>query len=74
MIRTVVSGILAIAIAVAFFGVVLLKIHEPVLWIVVGIGILMMIWNVVDGVREARDVHTADDTLPEGQQQRGGVS
>ncbi|MDX1540704.1 MAG: hypothetical protein R3349_04815 [Geminicoccaceae bacterium] len=74
MLRTVVSGIVSLAIALLFFGVVLLKIQEPVLWIVVGIGVAMMIWNIVDGVRDAKLVHDTQDTLPTGQQERHGVS
>lgn len=74
MVRTVISGIVALAIALTFFSVLLLKVQEPVLWIVIGIGVLMMVWNIVDGVRNARVASDAADVLPEGQQERGGVS
>jgi len=74
VVRTVISGIVALAIALTFFSVLLLKVQEPVLWIVIGIGVLMMVWNIVDGVRNARVASDAADVLPEGQQERGGVS
>lgn len=77
MLRTVVSGVVSLAIAIIFMGVLLLKIHEPVLWIVVGIGVAMMIWNIVEGVRDAKlvsDAQGAQGSLPTGQQERQGVS
>lgn len=74
MIRTVASGIVALAIAMTFFGVLLLKVQEPVLWIVVGIGFAMMVWNIIDGVRSTSAFDAASPDLPEGQQKRGGVS
>lgn len=74
MLRTVVSGIVALAIAIVFLSVLLLKIQEPVLWIVVGLGVAMMVWNIVDAVREAKAVKTVQDSLPGGQQDRQGVS
>lgn len=73
MLRTVVAGVVSIALAVTFLSVVLLKIHEPVLWIVVGVGVALMIWNIVDAVRDAKIVSDAQD-LPTGQQKRHGVS
>lgn len=74
MVRTVISGIVALAIVLTFFAVLLLKVQEPVLWIVVGIGVLMMVWNIVDGVRNAKVASDAAGGLAEGQQERGGVS
>jgi hypothetical protein len=75
VIRTVVSGVVALAIAITFFAVLLLKVQEPVLWIVIGIGVAMMVWNIVDAMREAKVVATLNaGAEPEGQQERGGVS
>ena len=74
MLRTVISGIVALFIAITFLSVVLLKIQEPVLWIVVGIGVAMMIWNLFDGVKAAKALKDVRDELPTGQQERQGVS
>ena len=75
MLRTVVSGIVALALATTFLAVVLLKIQEPVLWIVVGIGVAMMAWNLIETVRHTRAAGDQPEaTLPGEQQERGGVS
>ena len=74
MIQTVVSGVIVLLIAIAFFGVLLAEIREPVLWIVVGIGLVMMVASLIEGLRGDQMAADAKEPLPEGQQKRGGVS
>jgi hypothetical protein len=74
MIQTVVSGVVALTIAIIFFGVLLLKVHEPVLWIVILIGLALMVAGLIEGVRGGDELGERIADLPEGQQKRGGVS
>ena len=46
------------------------------LWIIVAIGVVMMIWSLLEAVRSGEEQFgaTSETKLPEGQQKRGGVS
>ena len=74
MIQTLASGVIVLVIAVTFLGVVLAKIHEPVLWIVVGLGVVMMVASLVEGIRADQMTADSNQPLPQDQQKRGGVS
>lgn len=56
MIAKIISGLIALAIALAFFAVPLLKLKEPALLIVILIGVAMMVWNFIEVVRD-KDGH-----------------
>ena len=55
MIETLVSGIIALAIAIVFLGTVLAKIQTLPLWIVTLLGIALMVAALVEGLRQERD-------------------
>lgn len=74
MIQTLASGLLVLVIALIFLGVLLAEVHEPVLWIVVGVGIVMMVASLIEGLRADQMAADVTQPLPEDQQKRGGVS
>lgn len=56
MIESLVSGIIAIAIAIVFLGVLLAKLNTTIpLWVVTLLGIALMIAALVEGIRQERD-------------------
>jgi hypothetical protein len=57
MIAKVVMGLVALAMALAFFAVPILKLKEPALIIVVLIGVAMMVYNFIEVVREKDNNH-----------------
>lgn len=78
MLPTFIGGIIPLAIALVFFGIVLAKVQSIALWIVVVTGIVLMVASLIEAVRSGEeqfgDEATDETKLPEGQQKRGGVS
>lgn len=52
MIAKIVMGVIALAMAAAFFAVPIVKLKDPALIIVVLIGVAMMVYNFIEFVRE----------------------
>jgi threonine/homoserine/homoserine lactone efflux protein len=73
---TLLGGIVPLGIAIAFLGILLAKVPSVPLWIIVVVGIVLMIWSLIEAVRSGEEQFgaTAETKLPEGQQKRGGVS
>lgn len=76
MLLTLLGGIVPLLIAIAFLGILLAKVPSIPLWIIVMVGIVLMIWSLIEAVRSGEEQFggTAETKLPEGQQKRGGVS
>ena len=76
MLLTLLGGILPLLIAIAFLGILLAKVPSVALWIIIGVGVVLMIASLVEAVRSGEEQFgaTAETKLPEGQQKRGGVS
>jgi O-antigen/teichoic acid export membrane protein len=76
LLLTLLGGIVPLGIAIAFLGILLAKVPSIPLWIIVAVGIVLMIWSLLEAVRSGEEQFgaTAETKLPEGQQQRGGVS
>lgn len=55
MLPTLIGGGLALAVAIAFLGIVLAKVPSIALWIVVLTGIVLMIISVIEAVRGGED-------------------
>ena len=55
MFTKIVSGLIALALALAFLAVPLIKLKDPALTIVVLIGVAMMVYNFVEVVRSKDD-------------------
>ena len=55
MIARIVSGLIALLLAGAFFAVPIIKLRDPALVIVVLIGMAMMIYNFIEVVRDKED-------------------
>jgi hypothetical protein len=55
MIAKIVMGLIALALALAFFAVPIVKLKDPALIIVVLIGVAMMVYNFIEVVREKDD-------------------
>lgn len=55
MIPTLIGGIIPLAVALAFFGVLLAQIHAIPLWIVVGVGIVLMVKSFLEAVGGGED-------------------
>ena len=51
----IVSGLIAMALALAFFAPPVLKLKEPALVVVILIGVAAMVWNFIEVVREKED-------------------
>jgi hypothetical protein len=73
---TLLGGIVPLAIAIVFLGILLAKVPSVALWIIVAGGVVLMIASLVEAVRSGEEQFgaTAETKLPEGQQKRGGVS
>jgi formate hydrogenlyase subunit 3/multisubunit Na+/H+ antiporter MnhD subunit len=52
MFAKIVMGLIAMAMALAFFAVPVIKLKEPALIIVILIGVAMMVYNFIEVVRE----------------------
>lgn len=55
MIAKIISGLIALLLAGAFFAVPIVKLREPALIIVVLIGVAAMVYNFLEVVREKDD-------------------
>ena len=55
MIAKIVTGLIAMVMALAFYSVPVLKLKSPALIIVILIGVVMMVWNFIEVVREKDD-------------------
>ena len=55
MIAKIVTGIIAMAMALAFYAVPVIKLKSPALIIVILIGVAMMVYNFIEVVREKDD-------------------
>lgn len=55
MIARIVSGVIALVFALAFFAVPIIKLQEPSLVVVVLIGVAAMVYNFIEVVREKDD-------------------
>ena len=51
----IVSGLIALVLALAFFAVPVLKLKQPAMFVVILIGVAAMVWNFVEVVREHED-------------------
>lgn len=51
----IVSGLIAMAMALAFFAPPVLKLKQPAMIIVILIGVAAMVWNFIEVVREEED-------------------
>lgn len=51
----IVSGLIAMALALAFFAPPVFKLKEPALIVVILIGVAAMVWNFIEVVREKDD-------------------
>lgn len=76
MLLTLLGGIIPLVIAIVFLGILLAKVPSVALWIIVAIGVVMMIWSLLEAVRSGEEQFgaTSETKLPQGQQKRGGVS
>ena len=55
MIAKIVMGLVALTMALAFFSVPILKLKDPAMIIVILIGVVMMVVNFIEVVREKDD-------------------
>lgn len=55
MIAKIVTGLIALGMALAFFAVPVLKLKSPALIIVILIGVAMMVYNFIEVVRSKDD-------------------
>jgi hypothetical protein len=51
----IVSGLIAMVLALAFFAVPVLKLKHPSMIVIILIGVVAMVWNFVEVVREKED-------------------
>jgi len=52
MIAKIVMGVIAVGMALAFFAVPIVKLRSPALIVVILIGVVMMVYNFIEVVRE----------------------
>lgn len=60
MIETLIGGAIPLAVALAFFGVLLAQIHSIPLWIVVGVGVVLMVTSLFEAVGSGEDQFGGD--------------
>lgn len=61
MIHTLIGGAIPLAVALAFFGVLVTQIHAIPLWIVVGGGIVLMVTSLFEAVGSGEDQFGGDE-------------
>ncbi len=54
MILTGIAGVIALVLAIAFLGILAIQINEIPLWIIIGGGVILMLADFVQSLRQER--------------------